>query len=387
MQAPLENYVSSVASQLCDTDVGAKWLTSYIDPAHGECYVFPDEDNSYSCAIRSKAIFSINKSFFVDSNYSGNVPNTFNFVIFSTNSPQYPIAVYGDFYVGSQTPKVEKRLIYIPDDQFSGFIPEINSARLLYKGFTATYTGNQYNTQGFISASTLNPTYAEGKMDDSFSGLADNAAKFVMLDFFPVTANDVSLMNRDFEVFATFNGIYGVNKYLGTRSDYKDITNANDNPYAFGFAVKGTVEGYTMKPCPNFLYKDRFNTTTMFGSYRYTDIICNWNIVAAAVDGFQSDQSILVKYYQGVQAHFKPNSSLVSMQTYKGYLDNGALTAASQLNSSLNCVYPSNYNDFRTIWRKIRTFMKSSKGSNLVNALAGAVGPYGALINAAYSLI
>ena len=84
MEAPLQNYVNSVASAVCSSDIGAQWLSSYIDPAHGQCYVFPDEDTNYSCAIRTKNIQAINASTFVSSNYTGNVPDVFNFVIYST---------------------------------------------------------------------------------------------------------------------------------------------------------------------------------------------------------------------------------------------------------------------------------------------------------------
>lgn len=393
MEAPLQNYVNSVASAVCSSDIGAQWLSSYIDPAHGQCYVFPDEDTNYSCAIRTKNIQAINASTFVSSNYTGNVPDVFNFVIFSLPSPDVPIAIYGTFYFNRRDdsnqptiPASEQRLVFITDPQWKGFTEEIQQARLLYKGFTLTYTGNAFQNQGFISSSTYTPVYGDGKVNNGDSGL-EISGRYLIADYLPTTSRQVSLMNRDFEVFATADGVYGVNKYTGARSEYVDVENLDDHQNVIGFLPDASGTQYTqMKLTPCYKYEDRFSLS-LYGYYYDFDCLCNWNVVAAAVDGMSSSQSLLLKFYQGSQIHFKPSSSLVSMQTYKGFLDNAAITAASQLNSNLACVYPSNYNDFRMIWGKIRGFLKSNNGRNLVSAISAAVGPYGSFINAAYSLL
>lgn len=388
MEAPLQNYVNSVASAVCSSDIGAQWLSSYIDPAHGQCYVFPDEDTNYSCAIRTKNIQAINASTFVSSNYKGNVPDIFNFVIFSLPSPDVPIAIYGTFYFNNGSADVsEERLVFITDPQWKGFVPEIQQARLLYKGFTLSYTGNAFQNQGFISASTYTPVYGSGKVYNGSGAGLEISGKYLIANYLPINSRQVSLMNRDFEVFATADGVYGVNKYCGARSEYVDVETGDDFMSLIGFIpMDGTTEGTTMRSVPCYKYEDRFSKS-VFGYYYSFDCLCNWNVVAAAVDGMSSTQSLLLKFYQGSQVHFKPSSSLVSMQTYKGFLDNAAITAASQLNSNLACVYPSNYNDFRMIWGKIRGFLKSNNGRNLVSAISAAVGPYGSFINAAYSLL
>lgn len=388
MDAPLQNYVNSVAAAVSTSDIGAQWLSSYIDPAHGQCYVFPDEDTNYSCAIRTKNIQAINQSTFVASNYKGTVPEIFNFVIFSLPSPDVPIAIYGTFYWNDGTnDHSEERVVFIEDPQWKGFVPEIQQARLLYKGFTLSYTGNAFQNQGFISASTYTPVYGQGKVYNGSGTGLEISGKFLVADYLPTNSRQVSLMNRDFEVFATADGVYGVNKYCGARSEYVDVETGDDFMSVFGFVQEpATIEGNTMRAAPCYKYEDRFSKSVM-GYYYNFDCLCNWNVVAAAVDGMSSSQSLLLKFYQGSQIHFKPSSSLVSMQTYKGFLDNAAITAASQLNSNLACVYPSNYNDFRMIWGKIRGFLKSNNGRNLVSAISAAVGPYGSFINAAYSLL
>lgn len=388
MEAPLQNYVNSVASAVCSSDIGAQWLSSYIDPAHGQCYVFPDEDTNYSCAIRTKNIQAINASTFVSPNYTGNVPDIFNFVIFSLPSPDVPIAIYGTFYFNNaDTPVSDQRLIFIEDPQWKGFVPEIQQARLLYKGFTLSYTGNAFQNQGFISASTYTPVYGQGKVNNGSGAGLEISGKYLIANYLPTNSRQVSLMNRDFEVFATADGVYGVNKYCGSRSEYVDVEAADDSMSVIGFIPPDiSTDGTTMRAVPCYKYDSRFDKS-IYGYYYNLDCLCNWNVVAAAVDGMSSSQSLLLKFYQGTQIHFKPSSSLVSMQTYKGFLDNAAITAASQLNSNLACVYPSNYNDFRMIWGKIRGFLKSNNGRNLVSAISAAVGPYGSFINAAYSLL
>ena len=56
--------VSNVASQACESQAGSQWLSSYIDPAHGNCATVPDEDNTYSFAVQSKFLTQIDSSFF-----------------------------------------------------------------------------------------------------------------------------------------------------------------------------------------------------------------------------------------------------------------------------------------------------------------------------------
>lgn len=389
MEAPLENYVNEVARSSTSSLIGAQWLSSYIDPAHGNAYVFPDEDTTYSAAIRTKNIQAINKAFFVSSDYTGPVPDILNFMVFSMPSPDMPIVIAGDFYFMSSSATIkERRCVCLSDVQYNGYVDEILQSRLIYKGFTLSYTGNAFENQGFMSSSTYNPSFGLGTVNKQTTGDNQENQTFLDCQYLPMSSREVANMNRDFEVFATSEGVYGVHKYNGSRSEY---TNVGDNETKFlfgcGKGATSTIAGYRW--CT---YANRFTpsstTQDISGAY-YMNVEClnNWNVVCVAVDGMSANQSLLLKYYQGSQVHFKPNSSLVAMQTYKGFLDNAALTAASQLNSSLSCVYPSSYNDFRAIWSKIRNFLKSSNGRNLVGAITSAVGPYGSLINAAYGLL
>lgn len=389
MEAPLENYVNEVARSSTSSLIGSQWLSSYIDPAHGNAYVFPDEDTTYSAAIRTKNIQAINKAFFVSSDYTGPTPDILNFMVFSMPSPDSPIVVAGDFYyMKDKTTVKERRCVVLSDVQYTGYIDEILQSRLIYKGFTLSYTGNAFDNQGFMSASTYNPSFGVGALNQQVN--VENTANQTFLDcqYLPMSSRQVANMNRDFEIFATSEGVYGVHKFNGSRSEYTNVGD-NEGKFFFGCEVGAStgLAGYRWRS-----YADRFmpptNMDEKVSPYSMkVECLNNWNVVCVAVDGMSANQSLLLKYYQGSQVHFKPNSSLVAMQTYKGFLDNAALTAASQLNSTLSCVYPSSYNDFRAIWSKIRNFLKSSNGRNLVGAITSAVGPYGSLINAAYGLL
>ena len=116
--------LNSLANSV-ETRAGAAWLASYIDPAHGNCTTIPDEDCIPSIALQTNWSFCINKDFFVEDGYTGDLPSSFTFSIYGTPLPQYPIMVIGYFYckgTSVHSNSVNLKYVLVPDNNF-GNIP------------------------------------------------------------------------------------------------------------------------------------------------------------------------------------------------------------------------------------------------------------------------
>lgn len=366
--------VNGVAVSVCETLDGGRWLSSYIDPAHGNCLTIPDEDNTYSFAIQSKFLASIDSSLFVMPGYPvDKLPSSFNFCIYLTSSPLYPVILRATQYVfkGSGADiSVSTRVayIYIQDDNIVSRGDFMSQIRTMYKGATITYTGNEYNNQGFVVSAPYCPPVTGFKNGSAFFDGVD-------LNYVPASVEGITGSNRDYAALTTRDGVYGCQKFIGARAEYMDF-NANGGPYI----------GHASTANPSDLYSWA-NPFAVGGARLNCGALCNTDWVCVAVTNLQRDQSMLIKWYGGYQCHLKMNSGAVAFQTNKSYLDMGAILNASKLNAVLPSVYPSSYNAFRDIWNKIRGFLKSSGGRNLVNAVSEVVGPFGGFIDAAYSLI
>lgn len=366
--------VNGVAASVCETLDGGRWLSSYIDPAHGNCLTIPDEDNTYSFAIQSKFLASIDASLFVMPGYPvDKLPSSFNFCIYLTSSPLYPVILRGTQYIfkGSGADlSVSTRVayIYIQDDNIVSRGDFMSQIRTMYKGATITYTGNEYNNQGFVVSAPYCPPVTGFKNGSAFYDGVD-------LNMVPASVEGITGSNRDYAALTTRDGVYGCQKFIGARAEYMDY-NANSGPYI----------GHELSANPSDLYSWA-NPFGVGGARLNCGALCNTDWVCVAVTNLQREQSMLIKWYGGYQCHLKMNSGAVAFQTNKSYLDMGAILNASKLNAVLPSVYPSSYNAFRDIWNKIRGFLKSSGGRNLVNAVSEVAGPFGGFIDAAYSLI
>lgn len=367
--------VNSVAASVCETLDGGRWLSSYIDPAHGNCLTIPDEDNTYSFAIQSKFLASIDSSLFVQSGYPvDQLPSSFNFCIYLTSSPLYPVILRGTQYIykenaGAISTSTRVVYIYIQDDNIVSRGDFMSQIRTMYKGATITYTGNEYNNQGFVvSAPYCPPVTGFKNGSTSYDG--------VDLNCVPTSVEGITGSNRDYAALTTRDGVYGCQKFIGARAEYMDYS-PNGGPF---ISMMSTSNPSLFAPWTNPFVSN-------LGARLSCGALCNIDWVCVAVTNLQRDQSMLIKWYGGYQCHLKMNSGAVAFQTNKSYLDMGAILNASKLNAVLPSVYPSSYNAFRDIWNKIRGFLKSSGGRNLVNAVSEVAGPFGGFIDAAYSLI
>lgn len=374
--------VSNVAEQVTETPAGAQWLSSYIDPAHGNCLTIPDEDNSYSFAIQSKFLATIDRNLFVQ---SSNLPtglaadppaSSFNFTIYSTSCPLYPLVVkctqwYVDNTGSSPAWASRQRYVYWVDTNLSGSNQNlISQLRTMYKGMTVIYTGNQYNNQGYMVCAPYNGT--NGSFNVSSTVSRDG------YDFYqcPSTPDAISRTNRDFSSFTTQEGAYCVNKFYGSRSEYVDLNLSGAGVWLGNSDAGGSSQWVSST--------NAWGTATLGVNGVF---LCNLDVVCCSVVNMDMKQSLLVKYYGGYQCHLKANVGATAYQTNKSYLDMGAIINASKLNAVLPSVYPSSYNKFKEIWNKIRSFLKSSGGKNIVNAVSAVAGPFGGFIDAAYGLL
>ena len=369
--------VNSVAASVCETLDGSRWLSSYIDPAHGNCLTIPDEDNTYSFAIQSKFLASIDSSLFVQPGYPvDKLPSSFNFAVYLTSSPLYPIVVRGTQYIyksdsGTISTSTREVYLYIEDENVAGREPFISQIRTMYKGATLTYTGNEYNNQGFVVSAPYCPPVT------GFT-VAPSTYEGIDLRDVPSSVEGITGSNRDYAALTTRDGVYGCQKFIGARSEYVNF-DIKSGPY-IGESSTATSSAANFR---SWKYPFAGNSKSMLTTGGLSNI--DW--VCIAVNNLQRDQSMLLKWYGGYQCHLNMMSGAVAFQTNKSYLDMGAIMNASKLNAVLPSVYPSSYNAFREIWNKIRGFLKSSGGKNLVNAVSEIAGPFGGFIDAAYSLI
>lgn len=368
--------VEPFAVQSASTPEGARWLNAYIDPAHGNCDTYPDEDNMYSTPLKSHFTYTIDNSFFVSSDWTG-TPNiaTRSFTVYLTNFPEYPIAVFGTFFTGNWQ-NGQEELIYIRDPNVYSPLGSCVSARMMYKGMTLRYVGNEFNNQGVVTAAQFAYTnkYTD-QMDPGgthyYSQNDDNP---------PLTATDIAKSNKEFYVSRMDQGLYCSNQISGARSEYSSVGN---NYYPGGIYNKTDLTA----PYARFVRPDqyRFYSNLPEGQSAYfygTRFSFNSSWTVVRFDNIDINQPILIEHFGGYQCHVGVGSQLVNFQSFKSYLDPSALAVASQLTSSLPMIWPASYNDFRQVWRKISRFLGSSTGQSLVNTIASVSGRYGGLISA-----
>lgn len=372
--------VEPFAAEAASTPEGARWLNAYIDPAHGNCDTYPDEDNVYSTPLKSHFTFTIDSSFFTNLANTSSLPSTRSFTVYLTNYPDYPIAVYGTFYTSDYT-SGQNRLIFIKDPNLYSVFNSSNSgileSRMMYKGCTLRYTGNDFNNQGVVTtAQFAMPTNYRDVASEFESGITTvwktNDAKV------PVTSTDIAASNKEFYVNRQDTGVYTSNQIMGARSNY--IGN-NFGRYFFGgvYGDDNTVPfGRAIRP-NNY----RFSNAATYDTFYEGSVFAynaTWSVMR--FDNLDVNQSILIEHFGGYQCHVAANSNLVNFQSFKSYLDPNALAVASQLTASLPMIWPASYNDFRMVWRKISRYLGSTSGQNLVNTIAGISGRYGGLIKA-----
>lgn len=376
----LQSWVYREVAPAVETEDGLLWLTSYIDPAHGNCATVPDEDNLPSIALQTNFNFTIDKDFFVQAGYTGDVPNL-DFVVYGTPFPEWPIAVFGTFYymAGSTETRVRK-LVLLKDENLYKFIgtSNINAIRGMYKGFTATYTGNEYNNEGSIVTSYVVPQTEErimtgeaGSDEDGWNMLIINGSGL------PLSSADVSNSYLGFQNFRVPDGVYMVQQYNGQRSEYSSyrMTSIDMSP------VSGVSTNVVQ-------YDDRFTTTA---SGTVINWCCNWNWTCAAFENMNVGQSVLLRIYAGWQCHYSFDSGYSILETHKSYLDMSAIIMASKVNSMVPSMYPASYNDLRKVWGKIKSVLSSKALKNTVgavgDALGGAWGIGASLYNAIFSIV
>lgn len=358
----LQAWVYREVAPSVETEDGLRWLTSYIDPAHGNCSTVPDEDNLPSIALQTNFNFTIDKDFFVQNGYTGDVPNL-DFVVFGTPFPQYPIAVYGMYYymAASAATSVYK-LVLIPDDNLNNFIgtSNITAIRGMYKGFTATYTGNEYNNEGSIVTSYVVPETQERVQASSGEGDAGYTQIAVNATGLPLNSNDVSNSYLGFQNFRVPDGVYMVQQYNGQRSQY----------YSFQDTVMD-MSGLSNISANVVAYADRFNSSKPSATI---DWFTNWNWTCAAFENMNVDQSVLLRIYAGWQAHYTFDSGFSILETHKSYLDMSAVIMASRINSMVPSMYPASYNDLRKVWGKIKSVLSSKAIKKAVEAAGNIAG-------------
>lgn len=375
----LQSWVYREVAPAVETEDGLRWLTSYIDPAHGNCATVPDEDNLPSIALQTIFNFTIDKDFFVQTGYTEDVSNL-DFVVFRTPFPQYPIAVYGTFYyMASAVATRVRKLVLIPDDNLNNFIgaSNITAIRGMYKGFTATYTGNEYNNEGSIVTSYVVPQTQE-RVQTSSTGEDGGYTQLAIVGTgLPFSSNDVSNSYLGFQNFRVPDGVYMVQQYNGQRSEY----------YSFQDTVID-MTGVSDVSTNVVVYSNRFVTTAPSTSI---DWFTNWNWTCAAFENMNADQSVLLRIYAGWQAHYSFDSGYTILETHKSYLDMSAVIMASKINSMVPSMYPASYNDLRKVWGKIKSVLSSKAIKTAVDAvgstLGGAWGIGANLYNAVFCIV
>lgn len=372
--------VEPFAAEAASTPEGARWLNAYIDPAHGNCDTYPDEDNVYSTPLKSHFTYTLDNSFFATSGFNGTLPSTRSFTVYLTSFPDYPIAVYGTFYSNDWT-NGNNELVFIKDPNLYNTVRggSINEMRFMYKGMTLRYAGNDFNNQGVVtSAQFANPTYYEKKEFEYQTGFfinyRNNAAEL------PVTSSDIAASNKEFYVNRQDVGVYCSNQIMGARSEY---ISGLDSGYMIG-RVRGDENTV---PLGRFVREEsyRFNSSAANPNNQYWQgskfgLNTTWTVIR--YDNIDINQAILIEHFGGYQCHVNATSTLVNFQSFKSYLDPSALAVASQLTASLPMIWPAAYNDFRMVWRKISRYLGSASGQNLVNTIASISGRYGGLIKA-----
>lgn len=361
--------VAEFAKQACSTEKGAEWLTSYLDPAHGSCDTYPDEDNNYSFALQSKFNFTIGYSDFVSENYKGtSLPENITFTIYATPFADMPLCIYGAFYPANATAAVYK-YVFVVDSSFQTQSSKLTEFRAMYKGFTCTYSGNMYNNEGVM-------TVSQYMLTPELINDPDSGYNYWNLDAFnelPKTSGDIARCNRDYLSYRQDQGCYCSQKIAGSRSEYHRRTK--------GQTYWGAGSDEVCTTWGNQLTSQ--TATSSVSTYYYSNlswIVCN-------ISGLNINQSLNLSVYGGYQCHFSYSSGMNVFQTNKSYLDMAAIEASSQLSASIPCIYPSSYNDFKSVWRKIKNFFGSQHGRLLVDTISTIAGPYGGLISAAGDFI
>ena len=376
-------WLDTVVQDMADTDDGRTWLKSYIDPAHGECFTVPDEDNNPSIALRTNFTQSIDYDFFVQPGYEGPTPANLTFAVIATPWPEYPIAIYGTYYLMSQdsTPKpiASTRIVLISDQNFASFRSnnQLTELRGMYKGCTITYSGNEYNNEGTV---TCVSTVAGRRTPIE---LSSNYVELYTADSVPYNQLTASNASRDFKLFRIREGAYMVQKYCGQRSEYKAVG-------AYGITSIGSVSWTRIAAEPYngfFFYADRFSIPTN-GSSLAINFDSNFNWCIAAISNLNTDQSLQLRSYQGWQCHFNIISGYNIIQTMKSYLDITAITNASKINSQVDSLYPASFNDFKRVWNNILRTLRSPKAKLFYSSVGDLLGPQGrAVANAINSFI
>lgn len=283
----LQAWVYNEVAPAVETEDGLRWLTSYIDPAHGNCATVPDEDNLPSIALQTNFNFTIDKDFFVQTGYTGDVANL-DFVVFGTPFPEYPIAVAGTYYyMASSVETRVRKLVLLSDDNLRNFIgtSNITAIRGMYKGFTATYTGNEYNNEGSIVTSYVVPQTQERVMSGSTGDDSGWTRLAIIGDGLPFTSNDVSNSYLGFQNFRVPDGVYMVQQYNGQRSEY----------YSFQDTVVD-LSGVSGMSVNVVSYENRFSATA---SSTVINWFTNWNWTCAAFENMNINQSVLLRIYAG----------------------------------------------------------------------------------------
>lgn len=366
----LAAYIGTDLPSLCDTPDGARWLASYIDPAHGNCQTIPDEDNTPSICLQSNFNFTIDRDFFVSPDYQGDTPPDLDFSVYLTPFPVFPVMVIGWFcYMDSNTGKRQQRAVYVPDANTTAFISGgragVSELRCMYKGCTMHYTGNQYNNEGSMTAAPVVIPYED--VATSTAGTSESIEKLWRTSMLPVGADNISNVAQGFANYALPNGIYMVQQYTGTRALYSCEDNAHLEK----------SKGYGQQPIAwdqMFSYDNRFKASPDRIAIQWS---CNLNWVCLAVESMNIAQSLLFRVYAGWQCHYSYESGFAVLETHKSFLDMRAIQLASQINAGLPAVYPASYNDFRKVWRSVRSFLSSKQMKAAVNALGGLGGGFG----------
>lgn len=369
--------VDPFAQQAASTPEGARWLNAYIDPAHGNCDTIPDEDNIYSIAVKSHFTYTLDNTFFAPNGITSGQGNR-SFTVYLTNIPEYPIAVYGYFYETADNGTA--KLVYIRDPNVSPMLSNdgINSCRMMYKGCTLRYTGNQYNNQGVLTCCQFAPSQ---KWD--LNSVKDNKDKLqnflINYSVFPLTSSDIASSNKEFYVNRQEDGVYMSNQIMGARSEYVDGSFRRLMGGIYGH-VPNTSGGYGSGVTDEDHRFDRLTSDIAnYSGFRFS-FNATWGVMR--FDNIDRNQSILIEHFGGYQCHTNAGSDFTNFQTFKSYLDPNALAVASQLTASLPMIWPASYNDFRQVWSKITRYLGSARGQNLINTIASVSGAYGGLVRA-----
>ena len=375
----LRAYLETNLPGLCDTPDGARWLASYIDPAHGDCQTVPDEDNTPSLCLRSNFNFTIDKGFFVSDDYNGDVPDNLDFCVYLTPFPDFPVMVIGYFFfMSSGSPVRKQKACLIPDANVTAFVntssSNVSEIRCMYKGCTMHYTGNQYNNEGSLTAASVVIPCED--VATSTSGSSDSIGKLWRTSMLPVGPDNISNASQLFSNYSLPGGIYMVQQYTGTRSLYAcadQCTLEDINGYG----------GISIPPAQRCSYLNRFAVEQDNTAIQWS---CNLNWVCCAVDSMNTAQSLLFRVYAGWQCHYSYESGYSILETHKSFLDPRAIALASQINAGVPSVYPAAYNDFRKVWSRVYSFLGSKAMKKAVNAV-GELGGGFATVSSIYNAL